>query len=188
MDASINLTQFHDLMNDLKKFVVQDRQDIIAGGAEQAAVKFDSIVKSQLPPPPRKKSQSQYWKPKQRAWWWWTMSQKALGKSRALPGWRAAYKTVNGVKTLVISGAYKRTGKGVQSLTYDVEKVYEGAVVNYGTNRKYMRYVIDRELQSDYHKGVWTDLQTLAEDSTDQVTRVFLDTVMVDIGKRLGAK
>lgn len=184
MPFTADLTAARAALDDLKRLVDTDRAEVLRVGGEAAGVAFDRIVRNTLPPSPRKQPQAQRWTKKQTRWWWATMHKKAVGQSRALPGWRAAYKTINGVKTLVIDGAYKRTGKGVQSLTYDVVARPREVTVFYGTNRAYMRYVIDLDNQAEYHEGNWDTLQGLAETHIDAVSAAFGDAVVDEMKRR----
>jgi hypothetical protein len=90
---------------------------------------------------------------------------------------------------LQISGAYKRTGTGVKSLTYRVTSGNNGkrpfARAEYGTNKGYMRYVMDADDQALYHKNNWPVLQTLLSASTDKLVKTFANTVNREIDRRL---
>lgn len=121
------------------------------------------------------------------------MNMKASGQESRLPGvvrqnmigWKAAYRVVNGVRTIQLSGSYKRTGTGVKSLGYDVNRVSDGVEVVYGTNRAYMRYVIDARDQAEYHKGNWPTLQELLIQNQQALYDKFGEVVGLEIEKRL---
>ena len=159
---------------------------IFETAGKTAGAKFDQLVREELPPPVRVQRQAPYWTDKQRRWWWGTMHAKAQGKSKALPGWKAVYRQVNGRKTLIISGHYKRTGKLVQSLTYDVVTHADETLIRYGSNRLSAKYVIDQEDQATYHKGNWRTLNAMAADYQDEVTLTFAKVVWREIDHFLG--
>jgi hypothetical protein len=181
--TTINLSDFTQWTQDFKRLVVSDQDRVIRYGAERAAVTFDGIVRDMLPPAVRRLSVAQYWTPKQRRWWWATMHAKALHKSKALPGWKAVYKVVDGHKTLVISGAYKRTGTLIKSLAYEIEQSHDETRVVYGTKKAYARYVLDKDDQSKYHAGNWPVLQTLAQQHAEVVRGAFADGVYTQMAR-----
>lgn len=181
MPVQFDLSAYKTALDTLRdNYEGDERRDILKDAATQAAIVFDMRVRNTLPPPTRKRSQSQNWTAKQRKWWWATMNAKAKGESQALPGWTARY--VDG--ELRISGAYRRTGKGIQSLTYKVNVTSHDATIRYGTNRAYMRYVIDKANQADYHKGNWPTLQTLRNRYEREIVTAFGERVYQRIGGR----
>jgi len=121
------------------------------------------------------------------------MNLKASGRQSQLPavvrqnmiGWKAAYRVVNGVRTIQLSGSYKRTGTGVKSLGWDLNEISGGIEIVYGTNRAYMGYVIDEQMQADYHKGNWSTLQFLARQNAQKVHDRFGDVAQAEVEKRL---
>lgn len=56
---------------------------------------------------------------------------------------------------------YKRTGTLGKSITYDVRALGRAklVIVRIGSNVAYAKYVIGKETQAPYHRGVWTPLQ-----------------------------
>ena len=165
---------------------VGDLPVVMRFAGQRAGAAFDHDVRTALPPPVRRQPAAPYWTAKQRRWWWGTMHAKAQGRSQELPGWKAAYKKVNGRKALVISGAYKRTGTLVKSLAYEVRQTPTMTEIIYGTNRAYAKYVIDATDQATYHKGNWRTLQALARDSKAHVVQVFDETINAEIERRIG--
>lgn len=184
---TVDLGQWDTFKADLEKLIETEQAAVIRIAAETAGVKLDEIVRNELPPEPRKKSVAQHWTPRQVRWWWATMAKKAQGQSRALPGWKAAYRTVDNKKTLVISGAHKRTGTLVKSLTYQVDQQGRNTTLRYGTNNQAARYTIDKENQSRYHKGNWKTLQDLVEKNMDAVQGAFADRLTKEAKERLNA-
>lgn len=184
--SSIDLTQLSRHNGQLAQLLGPDLPGIMRRGAERAGARFDGIVRTELPPPVRKLPQAPFWTAKQKRWWWGTMHRKALGKSKELPGWKAVYRIVEGRKTLVISGGYKRTGTLIKTLTYEVKQTAASTDVIYGSNRAYAKYVIDRADQATYHKGNWKTLQTFADESATAVVDAFDDSVQADIARRIG--
>jgi len=184
--STIDLGDWKAHKRQLERFARHEQQAIIREAAELAGAAFDGIVRSALPPPVRRKRQAPYWTAKQRRWWWGMMHRKARGKSKALPGWKAVYKKVDGRKTLVISGSYRRSGTLVKSLTYEVRQQGDVTDIAYGTNRGYARYVIDQKKQAEYHKGNWKTLQQFAVESTATVRRAFETGINRAVQRRLG--
>lgn len=168
----------------MTRLVTTDAQAIMQAGAEAAGATFDGLVRSDLPPPVRRRGVAAYWTAKQRAWWWGTMRAKALGRSHALPGWKAAYRRIEGRKTLVISGAYRRSNTLVRTLSYTVKATDREATVTYGTNTLYARWVLDRVDQSLYHKGNWKTLQDMAADHEQTVRAAFEKAARAEFERR----
>jgi hypothetical protein len=183
--SSLDLADWNDFKRDLEKLARKDQQRIARKAGEQVGVTFDDAVKKKLPPPVRKLKVAQYWTDKQRGWWWATMRAKADGRSNALPGWKARWRTVRGKKTLVISGGYKRTGLLVRSLTFDIVQARDATTVSYGTNVQHAKWVIDLNNQSKYHQGQWLALQTEARRQLPLLRDVFADVMIGEIRKIL---
>jgi hypothetical protein len=173
--AMLDLGQWNAYQRQIERLLKRDVSDVMRAGATRAAVTLDRIARTELPPPVRTRPQAAHWTAKQRRWWWGTMRAKALGKSQALPGWKAAYRKIEGRTVLVISGSYKRTGTLVRSLTYDIRQTADMTEVRYGTNRAYAKWVIDRESQATYHKGNWATLQDMAERNAAKLQDAFAD-------------
>lgn len=184
-NVTLDLSQWDALVSDLKQFVEEEQAVVLKRAATAAGVKLDSIARNQLPPAVRKRAVARFWTDKQKRWWWATLRAKAEGKSRALPGWKAAYKIVDGVKTLSISGAYKRAGTTVKSLSYRVEGRGLTTELSYGTNLKYARYTLDKDKQSKYHRGNWTPPQTIAEKNIGAIQEAFADKFFEEVNKAL---
>mgnify|MGYP003438757638 CR=1 FL=1 len=182
---TVDLSDFKAFDADLRRLVTADQTRALRAGATQVGVQFDEIARGEYPPEVRKRAAAPYWTRKQTRWWWATMRAKALGKSKALPGWKAAYRKVNGRKTLVLSGGYKRTGTLVRSLSYDVQTITGGVQMVYGTNRQYAKWVLDLADQATYHKGNWTPLQSLAAQHAGALQRVFEQAVINEIRRIL---
>jgi hypothetical protein len=186
---SIDLSQWNDLHKQLQKLLVDDQQAIVNTVATNTVVLFDKIARDVLPPPISRKRASPYWTEKQRRWWWATLRAKALGKSRALPGWNAKYVERGGRMVLVISGAYKRTGTLVKSLGYRVTSGQSGnkayAKADYGTNRTYAPYVIGMAKQSAYHRDNWQTLEALLSASSNRLEQRAMSSLWDEIRKRV---
>jgi len=170
-EISIDTTAWDSLSDRLKKLLTENRAQLVEEVAEDVALYFDSIVRAELPPKPRPQPQGSHFTPKQRRWWWATMHAKAIGKSNALPGWKAAYRTIDGVQVLVLDGSYKRTGTGIRRLTYDLRRRGVDTQIHYGTDVGYMKHVIDEDNQSPYHQGNWETLQELARMHQDKLAK-----------------
>lgn len=182
----VDLSDFRAFDKDLRQLVQRDQIAVLRVGATQVGVSMDDIARGEYPPEVRKQAAAPYWTKKQTRWWWATMHAKAQGKSKALPGWKAAYRKVHGRKTLVLSGGYKRTGTLVRTLLYVVEDIPNGVQTVYGTNRKYAKYVIGNDDdQATYHKGNWAQLSALARQHATALQRVFEQAVMNEINRRL---
>ncbi len=181
----LQLGEWKDFKNDLIKLIEQDCVEVLTDAAEVAGTVLDGIVRRELPPKPRKIKASKWWTDRQKAWWWATMNAKARGQSNDLPGWKASFRVVDGVKILEISGSYRRTGQLVQRMTFDVQASASGVTLRYGTNVRYAKYVIDRENQARYHRGNWQTLQSLAEDNLERISDAFETRLMKNIRKRL---
>ena len=182
--AEIDTRQWEQVRRLMTQVMTTDAKAIMDKGGQAAGATFDQAVRSELPPPVRRQAAAPYWTDKQRRWWWGTMHAKARGQSKALPGWKAVYRRVEGRKTLVISGAYRRTNTLVRSLTYAVTSTASAVSVTYGTNRLYAKYVLDRTDQAQYHKGNWKTLQQFAEDQQDAVRVAFESAAGAEFEKR----
>lgn len=175
--VTIDRSEADDFGKRFARLQGREQLAIMHMAADKVGVAFDQTVRGDLPPPVRRRPAARYWTIKQQRWWWATMHKKAQGKSQALPGWKAAYKKVEGRKKLVLSGAYKRTGTMIRTLAHRVEQTATATTVVYGTNRPYARYVIDREDQAKYHEGNWPTLQAKQEEFEPQARRIFEETV-----------
>ncbi len=184
-DVAIDLGGWQAHQRRLEMFAQRGQQAILREAAELAGAAFDEVVRSSLPPPRRPLPQAKHWTDKQRRWWWGTMHAKARGESKALPGWKAAYRKQEGREVLVISGFYRRTGTLVKSLTYEVRQSGPNTDVVYGTNRAYAQYVIDRDRQAQYHQGNWKTLQQFAVEATPRVRQAFAVGVDRGVARRL---
>lgn len=184
-DVEIDLGEWRAHQRKLEQFAQRDQQAILREAAELAGATFDEVVRSELPPPRRPQPQAPHWTDKQRRWWWGTMHAKAQGKSKALPGWKAAYKKKDGRKVLVLSGFYRRTGTLIKSLTYEVRQSGPNTDVVYGTNRDYAQYVIDRNRQAQYHRGNWKTLQQFAVEAAPRVRQAFSTGIDRGVSRRL---
>jgi hypothetical protein len=183
--ATLDLTEWDNFYNAIGGVLKEDLPEILEAGATAAVIEYDAIIKNKVPPPVRTRKQP-FKTAKQRGWWWATMHAKAKGeKTKALPGWWARYEIVDGKKELVIGGAYKRTGKLTQSLTYRVTKGTGSARAVYGTNYKGARYVIGESDQSRYHKGNWITLEGQLQDNAPEIVRAGADGIMKAIDGRL---
>ncbi|GIV82073.1 MAG: hypothetical protein KatS3mg051_1427 [Anaerolineae bacterium] len=185
-DVVIDFSEWQEHQRRLAQFAQREQLAVLREAAELAGAAFDEVVRSELPPPRRPLPQAPHWTARQRRWWWATMHAKAQGRSKALPGWKATYRIVEGRKTLVISGFYRRTGKLVQSLTYEVRQSGANTDVVYGTNRAYAAYVIDRDRQAQYHAGNWKTLQQFATEATARVRQAFIAGIERGVARRLG--
>lgn len=181
-----DLRQLSRFNGDLRRLLGSDLPAVMNKAGQRAGARFDEYVRETLPPPVRTQAAAPYWTAKQRRWWWGTMHRKARGQSKELPGWKASYKIIDGRKTLVLSGHYKRTGTLVKSLTYEVRQTKSATEVVYGSNRAYAKYVLDNEDQATYHKGNWRTLQDMAQDAAPRVVETFDDTIQAELNRRMG--
>lgn len=190
MAETLNLAEWDEFSKALLDTLAGDGLiEIMEYATKRAVIRFDQIVRDTLPPKQIKREASPYWTPRQLRWWWATMHAKALGRSRALPGWKAEYEIIDGRRVLVISGAYKRTGTLIKSMSYEITSGYKDGFVyaraNYGTNRPYAKWVVDEENQSEYHKGNWQTLQGFIPIARQPVIDEFTTTLTEGIQKRL---
>lgn len=184
MPATLQLAEWDALMKDIRRLVEEEQKIILRRAVTEVGVQVDEIARNDMPPEVRQRGVAKYWTPRQRRWWWATMHKKASGESRALPGWKAVYRVVNGVKRLEISGAYRRTGTLVKSLTYQVDQPSASqTLLRYGTNRTYAPYVIDEKRQSRYHEGNWPTLQGIVRDHLPKLQKTFADKVFEEVNK-----
>lgn len=191
--VTVDLTQFNGFQAQLRQVLGPSQKLVLQVGGERAGAKIDELVRSVLPPGEQSSKPSPLRTAKQRRWWWATMNAKAAGKSRALPGWKAVYKVVDGRKTLVISGQYKRTGKLVQSLTWIVVATNSSARVSYGSNRVYAPYVLGNPMDPDpskrqalIHQSTWTPLHHIIYTHLNEINDQFLKGAMTEIERLLG--
>lgn len=179
---------------DLDLFATQQVSRILRAGAEAAGRAAVKTARQTYPPPQRTRGQrrgatgrfisgkSPLRTQRQIRWWWATMRGKAEGSipSTVLPGWTAAYATVDGRKRLVISGSYKRSGQLERSLKFSVEMT-EGetgpsAVTDVYADPElapYAKYVIGQPPpegdQALYHQGHWIPLVTLLDRNSQEI-------------------
>lgn len=185
--ASVSLTSAHRYSAQLRKLHTSEQLRMFKTAGTKVGAAFDSVVRNELPPPVRRKKVAKYWTAKQRRWWWATMRAKALGKSEALPGWSAEFRTVKSKgtrrtrKVLHLSGSYRRTGTLDRTLAYWIEQDAQGTTIHYGTNRAYAKWVIDKENQSKYHQGNWPTLQALAYQQRAAMNDVFAASLDQDL-------
>jgi hypothetical protein len=190
--VTLDLSAWVDFKRDLATYLESGMPDALIAGGERAGAKLDELVRTTLPPPKQSSTPSPIHTAKQRRWWWATMHAKARGDSRALPGWKAVYKRIDGVKTLVISGGYKRTGKLMQSMTWEVRTQGLNVTVLYGTNRAYGAYVVGdpndpdtRRRQALIHQSNWTPLVMIARQNVDVLAEAVIDGAYPVIRKHL---
>jgi len=184
--ASLDLRPHRRVQQAIKQLTIgQAATEVLRYAGNDVGVAFDEFVRKQLPPNVVPGRQAHLWTKKQMAWWWATMHAKAQGLSDALPGWTAEYRRIDGVKTLVISGSYKRTGLMVRSLHHAVTAGPRGVDVQYGTAVKYARRVISKEHQAEYHRGNWPVLEDLLFQYAPEARRVFENTLTAEIQRRL---
>jgi len=192
-EYTLNSTRLTEAMARLRSFANGTYMQAIQAGGDRAGVKLDELARTALPPSTQSSKPSPLRTKKQIRWWWATMHAKAKGKSRALPGWKAVYKKVNGRKVLIISGGYRRTGKLVQSLTWETRTISRGVEVRYGTNRAYAPYVIGDpddpnkdKRQAQIHQGNWTPLHQIALQNLDALADEFIAGSTAEARRLLG--
>lgn len=192
MSKTLDLTQWEHFKARMEEAGIlggEQAKNLVKEATTAAVVALDREVRKTLPPPQIKKKAADFWTDKQFRWWWATMRAKALGKSRALPGWDAHYEIEDGRKVLVIDGAYKRTGTLIKTLTYKVETGIKDNVAfaraTYGTNRPYAKWVIDEDDQAEYHKGNWQTLQGFLRVAREPIMKEFGRVLTQEIRKRL---
>jgi hypothetical protein len=197
---TLHTAEFTDFKRDLERHLATGSLDALRAGGDRVGIKLDQLVREELPPATQSKAPpSPLVTDKQKRYWWAAMRAKADGKTdsktaKAFPGWKAAWKKVDGHKVLVLSGGYKRTGKLPQSLTWEVIATSDHMQVRYGSNRVYAPYVLgdpdetDKNLrQARIHQGNWTPLVEIARDNIDVLTQAFIDGAMPVILRDLGA-
>lgn len=80
----------------------------------------------------------------------------------------------------------KRTGTLGKTITSKVVAVTPtSAEIAVGTNTRYAPYVIDRDRQSNYHKGNWPTIQDNLETGMKDIERVAIDTYIAEVAKRV---
>lgn len=188
-----DLREWKDFYADLMRHLQGGYVGALQAGGDRAGLKLDELVRTTLPPA-KQSSGPNLHTDKQRRWWWATMHAKAKGKSRALPGWKAVYRVVEGRKTLVISGHYKRTGKLMQSMTWETLVQGDTVTVRYGTNRVYGPFVVGDPEEADrnkrqavIHRGNWTPLHVIAQQHLPAINDEFIAGATEVIRRDLGA-
>lgn len=190
----------------LKQFDPEEAEDILLSAAEKAGVEAVARVRNEYPPePPGKDAPTPLMTAKQWRWWWAMM--RNIAEHREVPdslrGYKAAYRKVNGVRKLVISGHYKRTGTLVRSINYDVQTSREGfsILVGPGMAREhkagsniasYAEYVIGypppEGHQAAIHQGRWKPIYDIISEASDDIIDVFFDNFIEDVYSRLQAR
>lgn len=191
----------------LEQFDPTEAKDILVKAGDAAGLVIIAKVKDEYPPLPPQRGQ--YVTPlqtaKQLRWWWYNMREIAKGNPPpdSLRGWKAAYRKVNGVRTLVLSGHYKRTGTLVRSIDYDVASNSRGLTVRVGPTmgRKsaesdkagdYGNYVIGMPPpdgpQARIHQDRWQPLQLIVNEATDEAYDAFFDKFSDEVYNRLIAR
>jgi hypothetical protein len=165
------------------------------------------IVKSHYPPPQRVRgtAPSPLRTPKQKAWFWYWMNQIAQGNKGAAPeslrGWVAAYKTVEGRKTLVIdpNSGYIRTGSLVRGISFEIRVTDNAVIIAVGPGlartedegiMSYAEYVIGLPPpagnQARYHQGNWTPLEQLVQDNSEAIYEFMMETTFNRLNGLIG--
>jgi hypothetical protein len=81
---------------------------------------------------------------------------------------------------------YRRTGTLGKSITSHALLVDSGVVhITIGSNLRYAPYVIDRTLQSHYHTGTWTPIQTDLERGLPKLTDIAINTIVKEADGRI---
>lgn len=182
-------------------------REIVAEAGQVVGLKIMELVGSTYPPEPPERGgdRSPLQTPKQIRWWWAMMHAIANGQPvpDSLRGWKAAYKTVNGVKTLVIdsSSGYKRTGSLVRSIGYEVREYSRGIDLLVGPSlgrdagsgknvEDYAKFVIDlpppEGEQARIHQDRWVPLARLIEEHIDELYALWWDEIKKRLQQRLG--
>lgn len=191
----------------LSTFSDQEAARITKVAAEAVGLRIMELIGETYPPEPPNQAE---WRgkmlhtDKQRRWWWAMMNRLARGEivPDSLRGWRAAYRTVKGRKTLVISGHYKRSGTMVRSLNYAVSAAPHGSIIEVGptmareqrvakageTVATYAEYVIGpkppKGKQARIHQDRWLPLFDLLERHSTELFGLFYEEAMREIQRR----
>ena len=92
------------------------------------------------------------------------------------------------VMSLVANGKvpYRRTGQLGKSIVSKAALAGNSLViVSIGSNLTYAPYVIDLQLQSHYHMGTWTPIQTDIENGFDSLQQVAVRSIVNDVNRRI---
>lgn len=92
------------------------------------------------------------------------------------------------VMALVAKGKvpYRRTGQLGRSILSDPQLSGNGLViVRIGSNLKYAPYVIDAILQSHYHMGTWTPIQSDIAEGMPMLRNVAIRSITADVNRRI---
>ena len=92
------------------------------------------------------------------------------------------------VMSLVANGKvpYRRTGQLGKSIVSKAAIAGNSLViVSIGSNLTYAPYVIDLQIQSHYHLGTWTPIQTDIENGLDGLQQVAVRSVINDVNRRI---
>ncbi len=186
----------------LKQFDPHEAEDILLSAADKAGIEAVARIRNEYPPPPPGPSAPTPLMTAKQWRWWWAMMRN-IAEHREVPdslrGYRASYRKVNGRRTLVISGHYKRTGTLVRSLDYDVKAGREGFVLRVGPGlareakskgiASYAQYVIDypppEGHQARIHQGRWAPIYDIINDASEDIINVFFDSFIEDVYSRL---
>lgn len=100
---------------------------------------------------------------------------KSLAQQRAVMG-----KVAKGLVP------YRRTGQLGKSIVSKAMQAGGGLViVSVGSNLTYAPYVIDLQMQSHYHMGTWTPIQTDIENGLDSLQAVAVKSIVNDVNRRV---
>ncbi len=191
----------------LKQFNPDEAKAILVKAGDAAGIVVLGKVKDEYPPLPPTKGE--YITPLQTAkqirWWWAQMNAIADGQAppESLRGYKAVRRKVDGVRKLVISGHYKRTGTLVRAIDFETSATRRGTLVEIGPTMgrqnnassevgKYADYVIGlpppEGQQARIHQDRWLPLQLIvdeaADDAYEQFFAVFADEVVARLKGR----
>lgn len=194
VDVRFDLEDLERFVKDFEQLDERAITRILREGASAAGQRAVAVAWREYPPPQRRAGQrrgrtgrflsqdSPIRTERQRRWWWATMTGKAKGTipQHVLPGWHATFQFIDGRKTLVISGSYRRSGELERSIGFEVEVRGEtgrpGASAYVGTDPSiapYASWVIDlpppEGIQARYHQGNWIPLATVLERGREEI-------------------
>jgi hypothetical protein len=177
MAFDLDLTQAQPLLARARSvFGAMAADEILMAAGRRVGVKAEDVIQERLYPPASGKALPVYY----------TRTRKRDGKP-----YRSKFKSLaqqRKVMALVAAGKipYRRSGQLGRSITSEPRIVAVGVVmVRAGSNLEYAPYVIDREMQSFYHRDNWSTVQDDVERAVPELSAVAVKTVVQEINRRL---
>lgn len=152
---------------------------ILVYAGDRVGAKADELIQDDLYPPASGKALPLYYTRQRTNAKGETESYQSKFKSLA----QQRYVMMLAKKGLI---PWKRTGKLGQSIAWQVALQGSGIVmVRIGSDLTYSLYVVDMAMQSFYHKGVWSPLQSSVMDNVGALNAVAVNAIISQVNKRI---